>query len=316
MQGQDTVNPKRVRLSRTNIDHKEGTHKSRLRAKLVLLWTAVAITAGAVSLSPNPAWAVICANAGAGGATGTDGGIPQHTACGFLADAASGVGSSAYGAVSEASGTNSSAYGAVSEASGTNSSAFGADSTASGDFTSAFGADSTASHDNSAAFGAGATTTRADQQVFGTSSNTYTTPGITSAASKTAQGTPTHIVTSNMGGDLAAYTPAQLGLATQSDVAGLQSNINRLGRRDNELTEGLAAVVSLAQPVLLPGQHFAMRAGWGGYDDANAVGLSAAGVVASNIMSQGRGTLTLDGGVGFGTSEGEVAGRAGMSLGW
>jgi hypothetical protein len=52
------------------------------------------------------------------------------------------------------------------------------------------------------------------------------------------------------------------------------------------------------------------------YDDANAVGFSAAGVVASNILSSGRGTLTLDGGVGFGTSEGEVAGRAGASFGW
>jgi hypothetical protein len=74
--------------------------------------------------------------------------------------------------------------------------------------------------------------------------------------------------------------------------------------------------VALAQPILLPGQHFAMRAGWGGYDDANAFGFSAAGVVAGNLLSQGRGTLTLDGGVGFGTDEGEVAGRAGASFGW
>ena len=52
-----------------------------------------------------------------------------------------------------------------------------------------------------------------------------------------------------------------------------------------------------------------MRAGWGGFNDTNAVGLSAAGVIASNLLSQGRGTLTLDGGVGFGTREDEVAGR-------
>jgi hypothetical protein len=58
------------------------------------------------------------------------------------------------------------------------------------------------------------------------------------------------------------------------------------------------------------------RSAAGGYDDARAVGFSAAGVVASNLLSQGRGTLTLDGGVGFGTDEGEVAGRAGMSFGW
>jgi hypothetical protein len=152
--------------------------------------------------------------------------------------------------------------------------------------------------------------------MVGTASTTYTMPGITSNASKSAQGSPTQIVTSNASGDLAAYTPSELGIATSSDVAGLQSNINRLGRRDKELTEGIAAIASLAQPMLLPGQHFAMRAGWGGYDDANAVGLSAAGVIASNLLSQGRGTLTLDGGVGFGTDEGEVAGRAGMSFGW
>lgn len=57
-------------------------------------------------------------------------------------------------------------------------------------------------------------------------------------------------------------------------------------------------------------------AGWGGYDDANAIGVSAVGVVASNLLSRGRGTLALDGGIVFGTSEGQVAGRAGMSFGW
>jgi hypothetical protein len=139
-------------------------------------------------------------------------------------------------------------------------------------------------------------------------------------------------VTSNASGDLAAYTPSELGLATstqvaslqsniaglQSDVAGLQSDINRLGRRDRELTEGIATAAVLAQPMILPGQHFAMRAGWGGYDDANAnaVGLTAAGVLASNVLRQGYGTVVLDGGVGFGTNEGEVTGRAGVSFGW
>jgi hypothetical protein len=199
----------------------------------------------------------------------------------------------------------------------------GTNSLATGDASTAVGYFSSAAHANSTALGAGATTTRANQVMMGTSvasggavDTTYTMAGIATDASKTAQGAPTHIVTSNGGGDLAAYTFAELGLATQGDVAALQGDINRLGRRDKELTEGLAAVASLAQPILLPGQHFAMRAGWGGYDDANAVGFSAAGVVAKNLLNQGRGTLTLDGGVGFGTNEGELAGRAGMSFGW
>ena len=173
-----------------------------------------------------------------------------------------------------------------------------------------------ASASGAMAIGMDASATRQGQFAFGTQGNTYTMARLTSAASKTAQGSPTHLVTSNAGGDMAAYTFAELGLASAADVSGLQSQINNLGRRDKELTEGIATVASLAQPILLPGQHFAMRAGWGGYDDANAVGFSAAGVVASNLLSNGRGTLTLDGGVGFGTSEGEVAGRAGAYFGW
>jgi hypothetical protein len=86
------------------------------------------------------------------------------------------------------------------------------------DNSSAFGAGATvlAGHTNSTAIGAGATTTRANQVMVGTSGTTYTTPGITSNASKAAQGSPTHIVTSNAGGDLAAYTPSELGIATSS----------------------------------------------------------------------------------------------------
>ena len=138
-------------------------------------------------------------------------------------------------------------------------------------------------------------------------------------------GTPTHLVASNTSGDLASYTFAELGIvtnadlsnfATKGDVAGLQSQIDHLGRRDSQLTEGLAAVVALAQPILRSGQHFGMSAGWGGYDTASAIGLSAAGVLADNLLRPGSGTLALYGGIGVGTGEGQVAGRAGLSFGW
>jgi len=134
-------------------------------------------------------------------------------------------------------------------------------------------------------------------------------PGLTSSASKSAQGSPTHIVTSNSKGDLAAYTPSELGLATSKDLSSLQNT-------DKKLTEGLAAVASMAQPIILPGQTFAVRAGWGGYDDANALSFSAAGVLAKNLVRDGYGTLVADAGLGVGTNEGEVAGRAGLSFGW
>jgi hypothetical protein len=240
-----------------------------------------------------------------------------------------GSGASATGIHSIAIGTGAVATGSI--AAGTNAlasnggAAFGDESEASGLDSSAIGPNSTASHANAAAFGNGATTTRVNQQVFGTASNTYTMTGIASDQSKAVIGAPTHIVASNASGDLAAYTFAELGLvqptdlsnfATKGDIAGLQSQIDHLGKRDNQLTEGLAAVVALAQPILRSGQTFGVSAGWGGYDDANAIGLSAAGVLADNLLRPGSGTLALYGGIGIGTGEGQVAGRAGLSFGW
>ncbi len=89
-----------------------------------------------------------------------------------------------------------------------------------------------------------------------------------------------------------------------------------MGQRDAKLTEGLAAVASMAQPIMLPGQTFAMRAGWGGYDDASAVSFTAAGVLAKNLVRPGYGTLVADAGLGVGTNQGEIAGRAGLTFGW
>ena len=60
-------------------------------------------------------------------------------------------------------------------------------------------------------------------------------------------------------------------------VLWFQGQVNHLISRDGQLAEGIAASAALAQPIILPGQHFAMRAGWGGYDGSNAVGFSACG---------------------------------------
>jgi hypothetical protein len=140
--------------------------------------------------------------------------------------------------------------------------------------------------------------------------------GITSGQSKARQSGPVQIVTSDGGGNLATANSTQLGLATTSQVAGLQSQINFLGQRDQELTEGIATAAALAQPILRDGQRFGVTAGWGGFDNANAVAFSAAGVLAENLLRPGGGTLALYGGVGVGTAEGMVTGRAGLSFGW
>ena len=220
--------------------------------------------------------------------------------------------------------------------------AIGTDASASGVKSIAIGTGAIAGQANAAAFGQGAQTTRADQQVFGTTTNTYTMTGITSAASKTAQGAPTQIVTSNDSGDLATYTAAQLGLASssavsavqsavtglqsdvtglQSDVTGLQSNvaalqsdINRLGKRDSELADGIAIAVAMAQPMFQPGQTFAMRAGWGNFDGHNAVGVTAAGVITKGDFGP-TSSVVLDGGIGASTQDNMVAGRVGLTFG-
>ena len=271
-----------------------------------------------------------------------------------IASTASGSSSSAYGVASMASGGGSSAFGLAATAVGVSSVAVGdsalaqgASSVAVGDSAQALGdgsiaigkgavasgsiaigvgavaaAGGTAVGDgasatlaNSAAWGTGATATRANQQVFGTATNTYTTPGITSAASKAAQGAPTHFVTSNAAGDLAAHTPAELGLASSNDFGALQSQINRLGRRDEELADGIAIALALAQPIFQPGQTFAMRAGWGNFDGNDAVGVTVAGVIGRGYWGP-TSAVVLDGGIGTGTSEGVVAGRAGITFGW
>jgi hypothetical protein len=56
----------------------------------------------------------------------------------------------------------------------------------------------------STAIGSGAQTTAANQMVFGTGTNTYTAPGINSAASTTAQKGRLRIVTVDANGNLAS----------------------------------------------------------------------------------------------------------------
>jgi hypothetical protein len=155
----------------------------------------------------------------------------------------------------------------------------------------------------SVAIGAGAVATRPNQVVLGTADYTYTTPGITSAASKAAQIGPAQFVTTDAFGNLA------------SDGGLIQSQINALGRRESQLADGIAISLALAQPIFQPDQQFAMRLGWGNFDGSNGVGIAAAGVLNRGYWGS-TSAIILDGGVGVGTDERMVAGRAGLTFGW
>jgi len=124
------------------------------------------------------------------------------------------------------------AYGA--NASGAQSSAFGSNATASGSNSTAVGSGASATYANSTALGAGATTTRANQIAIGTASNTYTLPGISSAASRAAQSGPTKLVTTDAAGNLAT---------TDVDLNKIQSAVISNRR---EMRRGVAAAMAMS----------------------------------------------------------------------
>lgn len=217
------------------------------------------------------------------GAGATSGGVAQgsfNTAVGYDSFAGRFGGSNsntAIGANTRATGEGAIAIGGASTpnnaanargqdsiAIGTNSIAGSADAqaVATTQNSIAIGTSSYAAHTNSTAIGAGATTTRGNQVMLGTASTTYATPGITSAASKTAQTGPLQFVTSDAGGNLAGYTAAELGLASPGEIAGMNSQINtintqigdinnRLSSLTAEARRGIAAAAALA-PVITP----------------------------------------------------------------
>jgi trimeric autotransporter adhesin len=127
-------------------------------------------------------------------------------------------------------------------------------------------------------------------------------PGLTSAASKAAQGAPTHLVTSNAAGDLAAYTPAQLGLATTGDLAVLNNRIR-------QTTEGVALAMAMAGvPTLMPVESFAVTANWGTFEGEHGLAAGFALRIDKNVQ--------FNGGIAYGPSENTVGGRAGIRIGW
>jgi hypothetical protein len=192
---------------------------------------------------------------------------------------------------------------------GNGGSAFGDDTVATGSASAAVGQGARATHANASAFGNGATTARANQQAFGTASNTYTMAGLASEASRTAQGAPTHLVTSNASGDLAAYTFAELGVASSQDIANLRDDVNSAFRRIDENTEGIAVAVAMGGNLVLPaGHNFGLSANWGQYDGRHALSATSAMRLNSNF--------TLNGALGVGLDTNKVGSRVGAAFTW
>ncbi len=114
--------------------------------------------------------------------------------------------------------------------------------------------------------------------------------------------------TVNMGGNRVQDVGTPIFASDAANKAYVDRGVNRA-------FEGAALALAIEQPIFLPGQTFAIRAGWGDFEGQNAVGFSAAGVIAHNVLGYGS-TLTVDAGVGVGTDYSQVGGKAGVTLGF
>jgi len=202
----------------------------------------------------------------------------------------------ATGQASFASGDNSTAAGQLSTASGADSTALGQGSVASGTDSTAVGQGSQATHDNAMALGAGAQTTAANQVIVGGATNTYTTPGIASAASRAAQTGPVELVTTDLNGNLASD-----GGATAAAIRGLNEDV-----RENR--DGVAMALAMQSPSLAGAENFALSGGFGAYAGGSAFAATGAVRISPNAQ--------LDGGIGVGFRENRVGGRIGVTFKW
>jgi hypothetical protein len=206
------------------------------------------------------------------------------------------VNSSAFGNNAKASGPGATALGDNALASGSGSTAVGKDAKATATNATAVGKDAVAGHENSTALGAGAVTNRADQVMLGTAKNTYTAPGITSAASRAAQSGPTEVVTSDAAGNLA------------TDGGFITSRINEAFRRIDENSQGVAIALAMGSIYIPPTKNFSLTGGYGHFagHDAFATQL-AVRLDASTIVT---------GGFGLGLANGDAPTTFGSRVGF
>jgi len=175
---------------------------------------------------------------------------------------------------------------------------------ATGPNATAVGSGAQANFANSTALGVGAVTTRADQVMIGTTSTTYTTPGITSAASRAAQSGETYYVTSDADGNLATTSVGpDTGsiVALQGDVASLRTDIKKA-------YEGTAVAIALGGGYLPENKKFAISTNWGTFRGENA-----ASVVAHLRVND---FVVLNGGFASGFNRGGMGGRVGATFAW
>ncbi|WP_247400981.1 YadA-like family protein [Bradyrhizobium sp. 76] len=198
-----------------------------------------------------------------------------------------------------------------SNATAAGAAAYGQGSTASAASATAIGSGATAGFSNSTAIGSGATVTAANQVAIGTASNTYRMAGVASAASLAAQSGPVSFVTTDAAGNLAtsSFNPANIA-SLQSQVTSLQSQV-----MDNRLEARSGTAVALAagsMPALQQGRKFALSAGYGNFEGANAFAVGA-----TALLYDGKSyAIIANAGGGIGLERSVAGGRGAVSIQW
>ena len=204
-----------------------------------------------------------------------------------LNSAATGVNSIAIGNGTIATGSVAVGAGALASNRGA---AFGDGAVATGTNATAVGPGASATFANSSALGAGATATAANQMAFGSASNTYRMPGLTSAASLSAQSGPTSFVTTDANGNLAATNFSMQSMsnlsanvsALQQDVAALQQNFDQ---GLHQAFEGTAIAIALSGAALPSDKRFAITTNWGNFRGTNAMSLVAQARISNDVVA-------------------------------
>jgi trimeric autotransporter adhesin len=107
-----------------------------------------------------------------------------------------------------------------------------------------------------------------------------------------------------------------------ADASGnLASDDGALYREVARVKSGAAVAMALADPTLAAQEQFGMKLNWGGFDGANAVGLTTLGVLGKNLFGNGD-RLTISAGAGWGQAtvssytQSVAGGHAGLQLTW
>ena len=112
-----------------------------------------------------------------------------------------------------------------------------------------------------------------------------------------------------------------LGILTSDDSGDLASDSGALYREVARVKSETAVSMALADPILADDQRFGVKVNWGGFHGANAVGVTASGVLGKDLLTKGD-RLMLSGRAGWGQSsvndysERVVGGHAGVQFAW